>query len=283
MDLVERALPALRRGRLGVTLLGWLKALPDALVRRRPVLSTAYAWALLAGGEFAGVEARLLDAERWLDTPIDSSADAMVVVDEAEYRDLAATIAIYRAALAQARGDLPATAVYASRVLELTPADDHLRRGAAAGFLGLVSWANGDLAAAYRTYAEGMASFQQAGHRSDVINGAIVLADIRIAQGRLLDAEHTLEQALRSATDQGEPRVAGVPDLLIGLSELRRERNDLDAATRHLLHGQEQATGSGETYDRSRWSIAMARIKAARGDLDAALTLLDEAERLYMR
>ena len=67
-DLVELAMPAMRRSRQEATLRGWLEALPDELLRVRPVLSVAYAGALLASGELEGVEARLRDAERWLDT-----------------------------------------------------------------------------------------------------------------------------------------------------------------------------------------------------------------------
>jgi LuxR family transcriptional regulator, maltose regulon positive regulatory protein len=49
-------------------LLGWLKALPDELVQSSPVLSVHYAGTLLQSGELRGVEARLRDAERWLQT-----------------------------------------------------------------------------------------------------------------------------------------------------------------------------------------------------------------------
>src|SRR5213082_699009 len=42
-DLVELAVPAMRRSRQETTVLGWLKALPDELVRARPVLSVHYA------------------------------------------------------------------------------------------------------------------------------------------------------------------------------------------------------------------------------------------------
>src|SRR5215217_4930376 len=70
-DLIEPAVPAMRRSRREATLLGWLRALPDELVRFRPVLSVGYASALLSSGELEGVEARLRDAERWLDTTAD--------------------------------------------------------------------------------------------------------------------------------------------------------------------------------------------------------------------
>ncbi|MDQ5811408.1 MAG: helix-turn-helix transcriptional regulator, partial [Actinomycetota bacterium] len=75
-DLVELAVPEMRRSRQEATLLGWLKALPDELFRCRPVLSVSYAGALLAGGEVEGVEDRLRDAERWLDTTADMSERA---------------------------------------------------------------------------------------------------------------------------------------------------------------------------------------------------------------
>ena len=71
--LVELAVPEMRRNRqeATVTELGWLKALPDELVHFRPVLSVDYAYALFGGGELEAVEARLRDAERWLDTTAD--------------------------------------------------------------------------------------------------------------------------------------------------------------------------------------------------------------------
>ena len=42
-DLVELAIPALRRGRQEATLRGWVEVLPDELIRVRPALSVTYA------------------------------------------------------------------------------------------------------------------------------------------------------------------------------------------------------------------------------------------------
>ena len=67
-DLAELALPDLRRDRQSAALLGWLERLPDDVVRVRPVLSTGYAWTLLEAGRLEAAEARLQDAEGWLDT-----------------------------------------------------------------------------------------------------------------------------------------------------------------------------------------------------------------------
>ena len=91
----------------------------------------------------------------------------MVVAAEAEFRRLPCWIAIYRAAVAQAQGDVAATVTYARRALELVLPDNHLGRGAAAGFLGLAAWTSGDLEAGHRSYVDCMASVQRAGYISD--------------------------------------------------------------------------------------------------------------------
>ncbi|HET7158216.1 MAG TPA: hypothetical protein VFI62_04425, partial [Burkholderiales bacterium] len=287
-DLVERAWTAMRRSRQDAILLGWLKALPDAVLRVRPVLSAAYAHVLLSSGVFEGVEERLRDAEQWLDTTAARHARPgtppveMVVVDEAAFRGLPGTIAIARAGLALAGGDVPATVTYARQALDLAPEDDHLTRGGAAGFLGLAFWTSGDLEAAHRTYAEGMASLHKAGNMADAINGAITLAALRMAQGRPREAMRTYERALQLANSQSTPLLRGTADIYVGMSELERERNDLQAATQHLLKSGALGEHAAFPQNRYRWRVAMARIREAEADVDGALELLDEAERLYM-
>jgi LuxR family transcriptional regulator, maltose regulon positive regulatory protein len=289
-DLVELASPAMSRNRQEAILLGWLQSLPDELLQYRPVLGVTYAHVLMASGELEGVEARLQDAERWLNTTADmgerpdASSAEMVVVDKEEFRRLPGMIAIARAGLSLARGDVPGTVTYAQRALDLAPEDDHMTRGGAAGFLGLAYWTSGDLEAAHRTYADGMASLQKAGNISDAINGATTLAAIRIAQGRLHDAMRTYEQALQLAMEHGTPgfAVRGTADMYVGMSEILRERNDLHAATQHLLRSKEMGEHTGFPENRYRWRVAMARIRHAQGDLEGALEMLDEAERLYM-
>lgn len=287
-DLIESAVPAMRRSRQEATVLGWLRALPDALVRRRPVLSAAYAWALLTSGELAGVEARLQDAEHWLEATAatgerpETTVPDMVVVDEAEFRCLPGALAVYRAGQALALGDLIATVHHARRALVLITGDDHLWRGAAASLLGLASWAGGDLVAAHRAYAEGMASVRRAGNLADVLGCAIALADIQIAQGRLHEALRTYEQALPLVPGPGALVLRGTADLYVGLAELHRERDDLDAATRYLQRSKALGEHAGLPRHPYRWCVAMSRLREAQGDLDGALALLHEAERRYM-
>jgi LuxR family maltose regulon positive regulatory protein len=65
--LVELAIPALLRSRQEPTIRGWVDALPDEVVRVRPVLAVGLIGALMSVGEFDGVEARLRDAEQSLE------------------------------------------------------------------------------------------------------------------------------------------------------------------------------------------------------------------------
>jgi LuxR family maltose regulon positive regulatory protein len=287
-DLVELAIPAMLRSRQEAAVLGWLELLPDEVVRVRPVLSVGFAGALLAGGEFESVEARLRDAERWLDgaTGIGQGSQApateMVVIDDAEFRRLPAQIELYRAGQALARGDRPGTVRHSRRALELAPADEHLGRASAAALMGLASWAGGDLEAGYSGYAECMAGLRRAGHIADTFGCAIALADIQRTQGRLGEAMRTYEQALQRAAEPGGPVLRGTADMYVGMSEVYRERGDLRPATQHLLRSQELGDHMGLPQNRYRWRVAMARIREAEGDLGGALDLLNEAERLYV-
>src|SRR6478672_5615190 len=283
-NLVELVATAMRQNRQEATLLGWLRSLPDEMLRVRPVLSMIYAGILLTTGEIEGVEARLGDAERWLNLGEgpDATPAGMVVVDDGEFRRLPASIAVHRAGLSLARGDVTSAMQQARQALATVSEDDHLYRGAATAILGLAFWTIGDLEDAYQSYAEGMAELRQAGNITDTIGGAIALADIRITQGRLHEALRTYERTVQLAADHGAPAMRGTADMHVGMSSLYFEWNDLEAATRHLVKSTELGEVAGFPQNPYRWCVAMARMRVAQGDLDGALDLLGEAERRYV-
>ncbi len=287
-DLVELALPAMRRGRGEATVLAWLRALPDELVGRRPVLGVAYAWVLIAAGELDDVERRLREAERCLTTPgglptgPGAEPPGTAVANSDEFLLLPAMIALYRAVLAQIGGDVPATVRYARTVLDLAPEDDDLLHGGAAALLGLASWASGDLEAAYLIHSEGMARVQRAGNIPDAMNASIALADIRITQGRLGEAIRTYDQAFQLSAKHGEPVLPGTADLHVGLADIVREQGDLEAARKHLQASRDLGEHMGFPQARHRLHVVTARIREAEGDLDGALDALGEAQRVYV-
>ncbi len=210
-DLMEQVMPDLRSRRQDGPMLGWLQALPDDLLAARPVLSAHYAGVLIDRGQIEGANRHLRAAERWLESAVDPSAGpvpdgpAPVVLDAIEFRRLPGTIAVYRAASAHLRSESAATVAHATHALELIAPDDHLGRGSAAGLLALARWTTGDLEAAHAGWTDAMAHLDAAGHRTDAVGCCIALADIRIEQGRIRDAQRTYESGLRLATHGSPP------------------------------------------------------------------------------
>jgi len=288
-DLAELAWPAMSGSFQSIIWLGWLRVLPDELVRVRPVLSVAYAWAYLNGGQLEAAEARLLDAERWLepttnlceqlDAGLEKTPTKMVVVDEKQFRLLPASHATARAYHAQAVGDSSRTLKYAQQVLNLLPEGNPKWRGDATALLALAYWTNGELDSAHRTMSDGLIRMGTL----DVIVGTFVLADIKMALGQLREALSAYQHAFQLVADQGEPIPLGTEDLYTGISKLHREQGELETAKQDLLISKKL----GELVElpdwQYRWCIAQAQLKETLGALDDALSLLDEAQHQYVR
>ncbi len=281
-DLIELAMPEMGRERREPVMRRWLEALPKDVVLARPVLSTGYAGVLLSAEEPEGVDELLTQAERWLAMPeAERAAAGMAVADHQEFRHLPAGIELFRAALAKTSGDLEGNLAHARRVLEIVDETDYQRRGGAAAFLALAHLAAGELEEGYRRFAEAMADLEKIGRIADVVGGSIVLADIRLAQGRLTDVRALYEDGLRRATS-GERTLRGAADMHTGLAEVSYERGDLAAAAASFQAGSNLGPQLGFPRHPYRGRVLEARLLQASGDLGAALRLLDEAEQVYV-
>ncbi|WP_242448125.1 LuxR C-terminal-related transcriptional regulator [Cellulomonas sp. WB94] len=279
VHLMELAVPAIRRDRREAILLGWLRALPDDAVRRSPVLSVFFGYMLMVSGDLDAFEARLDDAELALASVPDGSA--LPWADTEALRSLPATIAVYRASIAQARGDVAGTAEHARRALGLAGPDDHLARGSAAAFLGLAAWADGDVTTALEIFALAVTSLHAAGNLVDELSSTVIQADMWITAGRPSTARRLYDSALQVAEEHRETTRRATPDLHVGLSELDYDAGDLAAAKRHLESAAALVEGAATTESRHRWFIATARTASAEGDPQEAIALLDTAARLY--
>ncbi len=279
--LMEAALPDLRRGRQDSLLLAWTRSLPEPVLRRSPVLSILSAWSQMMSGDLDAAETRLDDAERALAAGAHDPDVAAVWADTDDLRTAPATICVYRASVAQARGDVAGTVGHARQALELAGPEDHLVRGAGGGFLGLAAWAAGNVQQALSTFGEAVRSLHAAGNVVDELDSTVVLADMWVAAGRPGRARRLYEQALLSATGNGEPYPRAIADLHVGLAELDRELDDLTSAEAHLERARILGERGSITENRHRWFVAMAHVRAAAGDHDTARRLLDEAETMY--
>ncbi len=273
--LIELAAPMLRQSRREGTLRRWLEALPDDVFADRPVLAVSLVGARMATGDTTGAEALL----ELVESTLDRTAPPPTVFDVELFERLPAQVLVQRAGLALLARDLDGTISYATRALALVEPTDHFRQGSATALLALAHWTSGDLDTAVRRYTEAIGEFIAAGHLPDMLGCSLALADIQIAQGRLTDAKRTFDAGLRWTTEH--PNLRGAADMHAGLSEVLIERNDLDAASRHLEISNELGESAGLPQHAYRWRVTMARLCRARGDLDAALELIDQAAPLF--
>ncbi len=273
--LAERSWQGMDRSFQSAAWLARVRQLPEATIRDRPVLSVQLAWALMDNGDLEGSEARLRDAERWLE-PAARSPDA----DDAEQVvALPGMIAFARAYSAQARGDSAAAARHAQDVLAQSPETQTMLRAQAAVLLGLTSWANGELATAYDAFAGWVAQMRRADNVDFALVGVFGLIEVRIAQGRLRDAVEEYRRARRDVA--GLDPVASYLDISYALIQL--ERGDRDAAAQTLRASEPDHSESLLVDGRYRWLLASARLSEAAGDVSGALDLLDQARQQYVR
>lgn len=281
-DLVEATLPDLRRERQDRLLRQWLTGLPDEAVRKRALLATYRGWTRLVEGDLDGLNAWLDDAERALAASPPTAAPGASVATQEELRTLRATIAIFRAAAAQARGDTAATTDHARRALASIGPEDHMARAAASGFLGLAAWARGDLDEAVETFTDAVRSMAAAGDVADELGSTVPLASMWVARGRPEKARRLLERALAKADRHPGAALATHADLHVGLADVLVDLGELDAAQEHLAAAESLGESASLLENRHRWFVTTARLHEAHGDLDAAVELLDQAEALHV-
>jgi LuxR family maltose regulon positive regulatory protein len=276
--LIEKMYPAMDASFQSAVWLGWVRKLPDEVVRARPVLSVDYARALMDSGEFEAGKSWLQDAEQRLE----GSAEGMVVTDEAQFHTLPVKIALARSNHAQVQSDFGGAVKYAELALELSPEEDSYSHAMATTTLGMAHWSRGDLDGAQRALSVWMNYCQKVGNNIFAVATGGYLAGIIVAQGRLREAERTYKQSIQLASthDQSVRHVAA--NLYLGLGLLCHEQGDQQSAAQHLHKSEE--LGEQALIDWPyRWRLAQARLKEAEGDLETALDLLDEARRLYVR
>ena len=272
-EVAECAWPSMDGTFQTATWLGWIKQLPEVVIRSRPALCSQIGWAFSDAGEPETSERYLQNAERAL-------ADA---VNTDEFKALPGSIALARAYNAQVQGNVADTVTYAELAQQLIAEDDIYRRAQAAITLNFTHWATGNLEVARRALDDWMNSMQQLGNSVFVVASAFAVADIQIAQGRLREARRTYEQSVQLADEVGPEAQTITAHHHLGLALLYHELDNAEDFSRHWQQAAELGRHTTLVDWPHRWHVAQAHVKQAEGDLDAALELLDEAQRVYVK
>jgi LuxR family maltose regulon positive regulatory protein len=249
------------------TLLGWLDTLSDAVVSSRPALCIVHAAALMFAGQPEAAEARVDDAERYIQSG--APAERTLILGQA---------AVVRGNLARISGDFARCVAFSRRAMDLLP-ERHF------------AWTVSKLNATYayqvsgevtptteRLVAEVIVQVRRTGNPLTILRSIINLAQLQVLQGRLRQAVTTLEEAARSSSGPGgSEHLVGNPAYYFWMGDVLREWNNLDAAERHLEQGMdlvsEIPTVDAEVVERG--FISLAQLQQARGDYGAAETTLE--------
>jgi LuxR family maltose regulon positive regulatory protein len=282
------ALTMLGQGHLG-TLAGWLEALPEEMALSRPWLCVAHAWIALYAGKLDAVDRWLTRAEAGIvgeGTPStglrpeaqpEGAAAQRSALSEAESRHVAGHIAAIRSYEVGLRGKLHLAPEYASRALENLPEDDWMARGFAATTLAIEMRRSGRLGEAEEAFAKAIAIAEAGGINHVAMLARSNLAGLRLAQGRLREAEALYWSVIRANVIGGKPLpIAGLA--YTALSRLCRERNELETALHYTRQGIEISGQWGQAEFLLTAYIDLADVLLAMGDARSAFQNMDLAK-----
>lgn len=275
--LIEIEYPAMDAEFRTSTWLGWFDALPEKIIRHRPVLLVNAGWSHLNAGD-------LDSGELWLDRGeellLAEAEEKRLIADAGQFEMLGATIATARAYISQSRGDIPTCIDHARDALERLPEKAGIQRGQVGSLLALAYWTLGDLDAAQQSFTTAQESMLRGGSVHFAVTMTYALADLAILRGRLDEAREVYESSLR-LIEKEAPGIQGTSEIFLGFCELAIERGELDEAEAHLVRSEELGASQGLPNWAYRSGLIKSRLAEARGDYAQALACLDEAAPHY--
>jgi len=279
----EQAGGMLARGE-HTTLLGWLKVLPDELVRSEPHLCVYYAAVLFASGQLDRAELYLQAAER---VP-GSLAGAKTVVGDSSLTcgfdsvGLQGIVAVIHAYSAFLEGDALSVIRFSDRALEILSQENTSWYSLASISLGNAYALQGELVAASQAHKEALRSSKAGGHTFSALISSLRLAsDLRIL-GQLHQTAEICRQGVQLANESGLAQTARAGGLFAVWGDVLREWNDLDSALDKVKKSCELCEQQGhEGLCATAYAILL-RVAFARRDWTVVRQATRELERLVL-
>ena len=211
------------------TVLGWLNALPEPLMRTRPFLCAYHALLLTFTNQLEAAESRLQNAERGLRDELPAE----------ERRTIQGWVLSNRADIILFSGDMPQAISLAQQALELLPEAEVLARASALATTIRAYLVGGDVTSdAEHVVAGAVALIRTTGNLFSTVSGMTLLGRLYVLQGRLHQAAATYEQVMQVVPRPEVLQSAfSGPSYFFGLGSLLREWNEMEAAERYLSQG----------------------------------------------
>jgi LuxR family transcriptional regulator, maltose regulon positive regulatory protein len=248
------------------TLLGWVNALPEKVVRAHSDLLVHKGWILYLRGEI-----------------VTGEAYAALAVENQRPDDLPlhrGMLLGFRAYLAINRDEPQQAVSFAQRALTLLSESESFYRTTALSHLGQAERLTGDRQAAIHSLRQAIALGQRLGHHLPVLEALGYLTLLLNQQGKLREAILSCEQAACRYLDaQGQPvPVAGL--VYVPLGTLYYEMNDLAKAYHYLTTGIALCQQMGTVYYALVGQRTLAKLYYAKGDVEAMWETLAAAREL---
>ena len=264
-SLIEQtAQTIIAHGRL-TTLIRWLEALPEAMLRARPRLRLYQGWALNLSGQIEAAEQILQETKDTLQSlPLSPDNKA-----------LRGQLAALLTGLATLREETATVIQEAQEALAHLPEEDRISRARVYMALGAAYAYEDNAEKAAQTWQQARDLALKAGNSFLATAAIEMLAGTQIYhQGRLRAGAQTLQQVLDLGTTPDGTRLpfSGTAHAL--LAEIYLERNDLEAAASYLERGIELLRQGGVSYSLIHTFCAQACLERARGDAEGVVQAL---------
>ncbi len=259
------------RGDIG-TLLHWLQALPEALIRARPALHVARRYALLGTGQFAAdAEAGqpLFNAQPGLAQNVTPTS----IATAGQNTDAAAM----RVMIAAMQDADPHTVEQLHQTLDTSVAAAPPIQPLQALNVGFAYCTLGVVAPARDAFTRALRASQHSGDHNGEILATTFLAELLVQEGQLRQAMRVYEQVRLMLTQRGEDDSAAGSLPALGLGTIWYEWNEQERAGALIGHGVELALRGGRIDVMLNGQIAAAQIKQAAGDAEAARASMAQA------
>jgi len=261
---------AFSRGEFGLVL-GWLEALPEELVRSRPLLCVLYAYSLSARPDSQK------QIEHWIEEAQTSLAAWSVGrelsgVDREIYDMVVHHVTTLRAITARFRGESHEKIIeLIQEALQVVPESDPGTRSVLVSNLGIEYLNSGDEQTAERTLVDAIRMGKSGISNYIELMATYVLAIIARRHGRLRHIAELCRKSLASIVEPVERSGRRMPVggyVYIGLGNVLVEWNDLSGAEYTLTKGLEAARLLPLENAQVEGYLSLARLKIAQGDAD---------------
>jgi LuxR family transcriptional regulator, maltose regulon positive regulatory protein len=273
-DLIEKSYKEIALHGNVHLVLGWIKMLPDELVRARPSLSIYYADLLMFTHEMEAAEARLQDAEQSLEKNKDTLQGPMIL----------GPIATIRAIIARYSGDLERSVSLAHQALDVFPETEVDWRASAMVNAAHSYLVSGDVTpASERLVAEAVELARSSGDLFLILRSMTLFAWLEVLRGHLREAAVTYEKAAHTIPErQVLQALTGGAAYYFGMGDVLREWHQLDEAEGYLTAGMELVSGRLTVFadEVTLGYMASARLHYEKGDYSSAIKTLDAFEQL---